>query len=133
MHYNLFIVDFLHNAGVIYRDIKPENILLDNDGHLQLIDFGLSKWLPQGCHTFTICGTTQYMGEWLIILLLMYLILTTILVIIHIVFYNFNSSRSFGIWVQSCYRLVVSWSSVISNVDKSGKHFMCLLLIRYLP
>ncbi|KAL5232670.1 hypothetical protein ACI65C_000080 [Semiaphis heraclei] len=56
------IIDFLHNAGVIYRDIKPENILLDDHGHLQLIDFGLSKWLPQGCHTSTICGTTQYMA-----------------------------------------------------------------------
>jgi len=56
------ILDFLHNAGVIYRDVKPENILLDDHGHLQLIDFGLSKWLPRGCRTSTICGTTQYMA-----------------------------------------------------------------------
>lgn len=59
---NFVFLDFLHNAGIIYRDLKPENILLDDSGHIQLIDFGLSKWLPQGCHTSTICGTTQYMG-----------------------------------------------------------------------
>ncbi|XP_050534943.1 serine/threonine-protein kinase S6KL-like isoform X2 [Daktulosphaira vitifoliae] len=58
----IIILDFLHNAGVIYRDLKPENILLDNDGYFQLIDFGLSKWLPIGCSTRTICGTSQYMA-----------------------------------------------------------------------
>ncbi|XP_072161707.1 serine/threonine-protein kinase S6KL isoform X3 [Bemisia tabaci] len=55
-------IDFLHNAGVIYRDLKPENILLDCDGHIQIIDFGLSKWLPYNARTGTICGTFQYMA-----------------------------------------------------------------------
>lgn len=55
--------DFLHNAGVIYRDLKPENILLDALGHVQLIDFGLSKWLSIGARTTTLCGTLKYMGE----------------------------------------------------------------------
>lgn len=55
--------DFLHNAGVIYRDLKLENILLDDEGHAQLIDFGLAKWLKYGSRTTTICGTRQYMGE----------------------------------------------------------------------
>jgi len=63
-HTKICFIDFLHNAGVIYRDVKPENILLDDHGHLQLIDFGLSKWLPRGCRTSTICGTTQYMGKY---------------------------------------------------------------------
>ncbi|RZC39532.1 serine/threonine-protein kinase SgK494-like [Asbolus verrucosus] len=57
-----FALDFLHNAGVIYRDLKPENILLDVDGNVQLIDFGLSKWLSYGKTTRTICGTLLYMG-----------------------------------------------------------------------
>ncbi|KAJ0176526.1 hypothetical protein K1T71_007705 [Dendrolimus kikuchii] len=55
-------LDFLHNAGVIYRDLKPENILLDSDYHIQLIDFGLSKWLSLGSRTTTLCGTLKYMA-----------------------------------------------------------------------
>ena len=39
-----------------------ENILLDHRGHIQLIDFGLSKWLRTGERTGTICGTIQYMA-----------------------------------------------------------------------
>lgn len=56
--------DFLHNAGIIYRDLKMENILLDADGHIKVIDFGLAKWLSYGGRTSTICGTLQFMGEW---------------------------------------------------------------------
>lgn len=56
------VLDYLHRNGIIYRDIKMENILLDKRGHVQLIDFGLSKWLPMGDRTCTICGTIQYMA-----------------------------------------------------------------------
>ncbi|XP_036317912.1 serine/threonine-protein kinase S6KL isoform X3 [Rhagoletis pomonella] len=55
-------IDFLHNAGVIYRDVKPENILLTADFHIKLTDFGLSKWLRLGATTRTMCGTFQYMA-----------------------------------------------------------------------
>lgn len=55
-------LDFLHNAGIIYRDLKPENILLDIGGHVQLVDFGLSKWLSYGGRTSTVCGTLRYMA-----------------------------------------------------------------------
>lgn len=62
----LLFVDFLHNAGIIYRDLKPENILLDIGGHVQLVDFGLSKWLSYGGRTSTVCGTLRYMGMHLV-------------------------------------------------------------------
>ncbi|KAK8396980.1 hypothetical protein O3P69_005166 [Scylla paramamosain] len=55
-------LDFLHNAGIIYRDLKMENILLDADGHIKVIDFGLAKWLSYGGRTSTICGTLQFMA-----------------------------------------------------------------------
>ncbi|KAK7087437.1 hypothetical protein V1264_021488 [Littorina saxatilis] len=56
------VLDYLHNSGVIYRDVKMENILLDSSGHMQLTDFGLAKWLQGGGQTRTVCGTLQYMA-----------------------------------------------------------------------
>eukprot|EP00057_Strongylocentrotus_purpuratus_P015449 XP_011669923.1 PREDICTED: ribosomal protein S6 kinase beta-1 [Strongylocentrotus purpuratus] len=55
-------LDYLQNAGVIYRDLKMENILLDQEGHIKLTDFGLSKWMKKGNRASTICGTLQYMA-----------------------------------------------------------------------
>ncbi|KAM9788497.1 ribosomal protein S6 kinase-related protein [Neosynchiropus ocellatus] len=53
---------FLHDFGVIHRDVKMENILLTDSGHLRLTDFGLSRRLERGGRAFTICGTIQYMA-----------------------------------------------------------------------
>ncbi|XP_066876739.1 ribosomal protein S6 kinase-related protein isoform X4 [Kogia breviceps] len=55
-------MSYLHDFGIIHRDVKMENILLDERGHLKLTDFGLSRHLPQGTRAYTICGTLQYMA-----------------------------------------------------------------------
>ncbi|XP_072548353.1 ribosomal protein S6 kinase-related protein-like [Salminus brasiliensis] len=53
---------FLHDFGIMHRDVKMENILLTEQGHLRLADFGLSRRLECGERAFTICGTIQYMA-----------------------------------------------------------------------
>jgi serum/glucocorticoid-regulated kinase 2 len=48
--------------GIMYRDIKPENILLDLDGHIRISDFGLSKITSSDEFAYSFCGSPEYMA-----------------------------------------------------------------------
>jgi len=49
----------MHTQNIIYRDIKPENLLIDARGYIKITDFGFAK---KRNHTFTLCGTPEYLA-----------------------------------------------------------------------
>ncbi|CAL1146894.1 unnamed protein product, partial [Cladocopium goreaui] len=51
---------YLHSLHVVYRDLKPENVLLDCEGHVKLTDFGFAKVVEE--RTWTLCGTPEYLA-----------------------------------------------------------------------
>lgn len=56
----------MHQKNIIYRDLKPENLLIDREGHIKIADFGFAKKLHND-RTFTLCGTPEYLAPEIIL------------------------------------------------------------------
>ncbi|GIL65139.1 hypothetical protein Vafri_18948 [Volvox africanus] len=82
-------LEYLHDNGIAFRDLKPENVLIDGQGYAKLGDFGFAKQVEAGGRTYTFCGTPGYVApenvmgrgynhsvDWWTLGVLMYVLLT---------------------------------------------------------
>merc|ERR1712096_157836 len=59
--------EYLHRKQIVYRDLKPENLVLDFRGYLKLCDLGFAKKIAPSERTYTVCGTPVYLAPEVII------------------------------------------------------------------
>jgi len=52
--------DYMHGLDIIYRDLKPENLVMSSNGYIKVTDFGFAKIVPK--KTYTLCGTPDYLA-----------------------------------------------------------------------
>ena len=61
----VFVLEYLHSKNIIYRNLKPENILINKNGYIKITDFSLSKKIED--RTYTMCGTPGYLAPEIIL------------------------------------------------------------------
>jgi len=57
--------ELMHSKSIVYRDLKPENLILDDKGYIKVVDFGLAKVVTD--RTWTLCGTPDYLAPEIIL------------------------------------------------------------------
>eukprot|EP00210_Caulerpa_lentillifera_P000821 g794.t2 len=58
--------EYMHDRQIVYRDLKPENLLIDEKGYVKITDFGFAKRMLLGGKTYTLCGTPEYLAPELV-------------------------------------------------------------------